>query len=173
MAFFSNATVTITSGSTLPHMTFLVGGQLYGIPMDKVSEVVALDKMAPLCTADPAVVGEIELRGSALVIVDMGIRLLGKAISPGSKSCILIVQRAAARSGCLFEAPDAIVNIPPQAIELSGCLVAAADKIESIPQTAIVTPENTSASGKAHGWPLYRTGKKTILLPESKLFYPL
>ena len=172
MGFFKSVERRAATPQTATHMTFRLGGQLYGIPLELVSEVIPLTAPAPLHSGDEAVVGEIELRGSALVVVDMGLRLRGTPVPPSSKNCILIVRRAGARSGCLFEAAEGMVRIPAEEIELSGCLVEAADGVIAIAETATASPENASLSGEDHGFPLYKTAEDTILLPARTLFFP-
>ena len=171
MAFFKNSAEPASNGAAT-HMTFRVGGQLYGIPIDMVSEVVPAAGLAPLKDWDDAVVGQLELRGAALIVLDMGLRLTGRAVETTSNCCILIVRRENARSGCLFGEPGALIHVPEDKAELSGCLVDRAEAALCIPQRLQITPENTSLSSAVHGFPLYRCGAETILLPPRELCFP-
>lgn len=171
MAFFDGAVKAPKTRNT--HMTFRLKDQLYGIPLDMVSHVVALEGMLPLKASDPAVVGELELMGGAAVVLDMGVRLLGKPIKDTSGKCVVIVKRSQARSGCLFDAPQGLACIPEGEIEACGLLADDVEGVRAIPEDGITPAEDASTSGETKGYPLYRSKSETILLPDPETFFPI
>lgn len=171
MAFFKDIKDFTPSKRIGTHITYRVGGQLYAVSIDMVSEVIRCSGIVPVKDADDAVIGRIELRNRALVVIDMGIRLQGKPITISSKSLIIVVKRdeVKARSGCLNKNPGDAISISP---DLSACLLDGVEKVTAIPKRESVAPENASNSGATHGYYIYEGDGETILLPDRKLYYP-
>jgi purine-binding chemotaxis protein CheW len=55
--------------------TFLVGGQLFGIEVESVQEIIRYQPMTPVPLSSPAVAGLINLRGEVIPAVDVRQRL--------------------------------------------------------------------------------------------------
>ena len=56
-------------------ITFTVGGQLFGIPILMVQEILRLDEIAAIPLAPPEVKGSIDLRGRIGTVVSVRVRL--------------------------------------------------------------------------------------------------
>lgn len=65
-------------------VTFLVGGQLFGIPILKVQDILRLEDIAPIPLAPPRVMGSINLRGRIVTVVSvrvcLGIKDRGESV---------------------------------------------------------------------------------------------
>ena len=56
-------------------VTFTIGGQLCGIPVLQVRDVLASQEITPIQLAPPAVAGSLNLRGKIVTSVDLRVRL--------------------------------------------------------------------------------------------------
>jgi purine-binding chemotaxis protein CheW len=56
-------------------VTFKVGGQLFGIPVLSVQDILIPDKIAPVPLAPPEIRGSINLRGRIATVMDVRVRL--------------------------------------------------------------------------------------------------
>ena len=56
-------------------VTFTIGGQLCGIPVLQVRDVLASQEITPIPLAPPAVAGSLNLRGRIVTSVDLRVRL--------------------------------------------------------------------------------------------------
>lgn len=56
-------------------VTFVVGGQLFGIPVLWVQDILTPDNIAPVPLAPPEVRGNINLRGRIVTVIDVRVRL--------------------------------------------------------------------------------------------------
>ena len=56
-------------------VTFTIGGQLCGIPVLQVRDVLAPQEITPIPLAPPAVAGSLNLRGRIVTSVDLRVRL--------------------------------------------------------------------------------------------------
>jgi purine-binding chemotaxis protein CheW len=65
------------------YVTFTVAGQLFGIPVLQVQDILVPGQIAPIPLAPPEVRGAINLRGRIVTVIDMRIRL-GLTGAPGS-----------------------------------------------------------------------------------------
>jgi purine-binding chemotaxis protein CheW len=65
----------VTEATTTDYVTFTVAGQLFGIPVLKVQDILVPDKIAPVPLAPPEVRGSINLRGRIVTVIDVRTRL--------------------------------------------------------------------------------------------------
>ncbi len=56
-------------------VTFIVGGQMFGIPVLQVQDILKPEKIATIPLAPPAVKGSINLRGRIVTVIDVRTRL--------------------------------------------------------------------------------------------------
>lgn len=52
-------------------LSFFVGGQLFGIPVLQVQDVISSEPVAPIPLSPPDIVGSINLRGRIVTVVDL------------------------------------------------------------------------------------------------------
>jgi chemotaxis signal transduction protein len=62
-------------GTSRRYCAFWLGGQCFGVPIDLVGELVAVESMLPVPLAPPAVVGLFNLRGTPVALVDLAVLL--------------------------------------------------------------------------------------------------
>jgi purine-binding chemotaxis protein CheW len=53
------------------YVTAIIGGQLFGVPITRVQDVFAPDRLTPVPLAPPEIAGVLNVRGRILTVVDM------------------------------------------------------------------------------------------------------
>ena len=77
----AQALATVPSGAVVASaqqqdfVTFIVGNQLFGIPVLKVQDILKSEKIAKIPLAPPEVKGSINLRGRIVTVIDVRTRL--------------------------------------------------------------------------------------------------
>ncbi len=117
----TSATTAGRASSTF--VTMLVHGQLCGIPVLKVRDVIASPAMTPIPMAPPAVAGSLNLRGRIVTAIDLRRRLRLLAGSDGGGATMSVVVE---QQGELY---SLIVDSVCEVIEL------AAENLEPTPPT--------------------------------------
>ncbi len=56
------------------YLTFYINGELYGIPVDKIREIIAMMKVTPVPRTPEYVKGVINLRGAIIPLIDIRLR---------------------------------------------------------------------------------------------------
>jgi purine-binding chemotaxis protein CheW len=100
---------------------FEVHGQLYGIDVQQIREIVRAQTVTPLPRAPGLVEGVIDLRGVIVPVVDAGCVLAGAPVTDGPKARIAIVEvdglvfglRVAAAAEVVAVAASEIGDAPP------------------------------------------------------------
>jgi len=100
---------------------FEVHGQLYGIDVQQIREIVRAQTVTPLPRAPGLIEGVIDLRGAIVPVVDAGRVLVGSAVDDGPKARIAIVEveglvfglRVAAAAEVMAVAGGEIGDAPP------------------------------------------------------------
>lgn len=110
----SQANVTLK-----PLLSFLVAGQLYGLPLEHVREVAPLpDNIAALPNEHEAVMGLISLRNSVLPLVSLASLMgLETTRSAAANARIVIVEHEDDLVGLVVDELDVIYRLPEQAID--------------------------------------------------------
>lgn len=73
-----------------------VATELLAVPIDHVREILQVSRMTPLPRTPSFVRGVMNLRGSVVPVIDLAARLGGAPTVIGRRSCIVVVQCAAA-----------------------------------------------------------------------------
>jgi len=62
-------------GQEVEYVTVVIGGQLFGLPIEKVQDVFSPDRLTRVPLAPPEVAGVLNLRGRIVTAIDMRVRL--------------------------------------------------------------------------------------------------
>src|SRR3954464_3670003 len=65
-----------TEGTVAEYVTAMIGGQLFGLPISRVQDVFAPERLTRVPLAPPEVAGVLNLRGRIVTLIDLR-RLLG------------------------------------------------------------------------------------------------
>lgn len=87
----SETSILLESGTNeIEIMEFTVYGELYGINVAKVKEIMMSDKVKPIPHSDPAVEGIFKPRDTMLTVVDLPYYLTSKKTDPNEKDLFII-----------------------------------------------------------------------------------
>ena len=106
-------------------LTFRVGGQLYALPAEDVSEVILVPPVARLPHSPRSLMGLANLRGTVLPVIDLSL-LLGRAAFAPARLARAIVLTGAAPVALAVEAVDSLVAPDTGQIETRQAELAAA-----------------------------------------------
>lgn len=123
-----------TDGSTVPTVvtravTFQLGGQLYGLPIDVVQEIQQLVEYTPLPNTAPALIGLIDLRGMVVPAIDLRL-LVGMEAAPYTLQTPMIFCRVRGHVVCLIvDDVEDVVDLPETGLQTPSGLYGLADRM--------------------------------------------
>ncbi len=74
---------------TEDYVTFVIAGQLFGIPVLRVQDVLSWHQITPIPLAPPEIAGSLNLRGRIVTAIDVRLRLGLKAAKHGKSMSIV------------------------------------------------------------------------------------
>ena len=83
----------VEPAATCPFVTMLLGGQLCGVPVAAVRDVLRSTPIAPVPLAPPDVAGNLNLRGRIVTAIDLRRRLGLPQAEPGARPMALVTER--------------------------------------------------------------------------------
>ena len=101
-----------------------VRGQVYGIDVQQVREIVRAQTLTPLPRAPELVEGVIDLRGVIVPVVDLGRALGGAPIADAATSRIAIVEIDGLVFGLRADAAAEVLAVPGSSVQSPPALVA-------------------------------------------------
>lgn len=98
------------------YVTATVGGQLLGLPIARVQDVFAPDRLTRVPLAGPEIAGLLNLRGRIVTAIDMRRRLGMDALAGGAARMAVGVECDGQSYGLLIDAIGEVLRLSP-----SGC----------------------------------------------------
>lgn len=109
-----------------------VGGTFYGIPIDRVREIVRYIQVTPVADVPEAVAGAIDVRGEILAVVDARCRF-GKPVTPPRRGTAIVLVRTADRSvGLVVDEVLDVLGVTRDLLTTPGGMFARAEAIVAI-----------------------------------------
>lgn len=99
------------------YLTFAVDEQLYGVPLERVLEIIGMLPITPIPGTPPYVKGVINLRGRVIPVVDARARFRLPARPYEARTCIIVVQTGGWSVGLVVDTVSDVSAIPPSAME--------------------------------------------------------
>jgi purine-binding chemotaxis protein CheW len=103
------------------YLTFLTGGEGYGLPVLKVREIMKVMEITSVPQVPAYVRGVINLRGKVIPVVDLRLKFGMPACDATDQTCIIVVEAAAAdrkaMMGLLVDGVSEVLNIQAAEIE--------------------------------------------------------
>ncbi|MEQ1502589.1 MAG: chemotaxis protein CheW [Myxococcota bacterium] len=98
-------------------LTFSLGAEDYGIPLERVLEIIGMQAITPIPDTPAHVRGVINLRGKVIPVFDARARfgLPGKEYE--SRTCIIVVQAAGWSVGLVVDRVSEVIAIPDDLTE--------------------------------------------------------
>ena len=107
-----------TGGADEPFVVFRLGEAEYGLPVTAVQEIQRRpERLSPLPKAPEFVAGLVNLRGSALPVVDLRRILKLPAVARDDRQRIVVLAVREFRAGLIVDATSGVLRIPVAAIE--------------------------------------------------------
>lgn len=92
-------------------------GQVYGVDVHQVREIVRGQELTPLPKAPRLIEGVIDLRGVVLPVVDLGRALGGVALEDAEGQRIAVLEVDGLRFGLRVQAAVDVVSLPAEAVD--------------------------------------------------------
>lgn len=112
---------TVDEGQTMQYLTFALGGDVFGIPIERVREIQEYVEPTPIPMMPPFLRGVINLRGSVVPVIDLQSRFGRGATDVAHRSCFVIVEvdheGGAQALGVLVDAVNEVVAIERSRLE--------------------------------------------------------
>jgi purine-binding chemotaxis protein CheW len=105
------------SGTASDFVTFEIGGQLFGVPIDLVQDVFQPRRLTPVPLAHPDVAGVLNLRGRIVTMIDCR-QHLGLERRPHNETIMAVgVERGGESYGLLIDKIGDVLSLEPAAFE--------------------------------------------------------
>lgn len=105
-----NRTLKTSSGDFMKYLTFIVGGQVFGISTSDVIEIVQLQPATGVSELPPFVKGIINLRGREVKLIDVNLRFGYQENEYTERTCVVIADINGTQVGLIVdEVTDVLV----------------------------------------------------------------
>ena len=98
-------------------LTFLLGGEEYGLEILKVQEIIGMMNITPVPRTPNYVRGVINLRGKVIPIVDLRLKFDMEAAERTSETCIIVVEANRVQTGIVVDQVSEVLDILSDDIE--------------------------------------------------------
>jgi len=102
---------------TNQYVTFLIGGEVYGVEVLRVQEIIGMTKVTQVPNSMHFMKGVINLRGTVVPVVDMRLRFTMDEKDYDNFTVILIVEVKGTMIGMIVDSVSDVVNIPVKDIQ--------------------------------------------------------
>jgi purine-binding chemotaxis protein CheW len=101
------------------YLTFLSGGETFALSILAIKEILEYSVPTPVPMMPPSIRGVVNVRGSAVPVIDLAIRFGWEATGQSKKTCIVIVETGVDRQvlGIVVDAVNEVLEIPAMDIE--------------------------------------------------------
>jgi purine-binding chemotaxis protein CheW len=105
------------------YLTFFVGREEYAIEVLRVREVVGAMPITRVPSVPRDVRGVVNLRGSVVPVIDLGLRFNGQELVPSTRTCIVVIESSTEQLGVVGLVVDSVNRV----------VTLGADQIEPVP----------------------------------------
>jgi purine-binding chemotaxis protein CheW len=98
--------------NTVEYVTATVGGQLFGLPISRVQDVFAPERLTRVPLAPPEIAGLLNLRGRIVTAIDMRLRLGLDALPPDAPRMAVGVEFKGESYGLLIDVIGEVLKLP-------------------------------------------------------------
>ncbi|NMG67827.1 chemotaxis protein CheW [Azoarcus indigens] len=103
------------------YLTFQLDGEVFGVSILVVKEIIEYGNLTPVPLTPPYVRGVINLRGAVVPVIDLAVRFDRPPLQPGRRSCIVIVEVDSDEGqlvfGAMVDAVNEVLDVPAHQIE--------------------------------------------------------
>ena len=98
-------------------LRFLVGGEEFAAPLDRVREVLPATRPRPVPSPTPWLRGVVDVRGRLIAVCDLAERLGRRSAPPDHRAKIVVVDAAGRDVGLAVEGVTGVVELAEAALE--------------------------------------------------------
>ena len=109
--------MTTQAGKTSDFVTFEIGGQLFGVPIDEVQDVFKPQRLTPVPLSHTDVAGVLNLRGRIVTMIDCRQHLGMGSRSADDIIMAVGVERGGESYGLLIDSIGDVLSLEPTAFE--------------------------------------------------------
>jgi purine-binding chemotaxis protein CheW len=109
------AQTTVQAGK---YLTFVLDGRRYGVPIATVREINRVSEITPVPRTPEFVVGVMNLRGKAIPVVDLRMKLGVKSSKFTRETCIIVIDTPKGESGIIVDAVQEVIDFTQDQLEL-------------------------------------------------------
>ena len=99
------------------YLTFVLDGRRYGVPISTVREINRVSEITPVPKTPQFVVGVMNLRGKAIPVVDLRMKLGVKAGPFTRETCIIVIDTTGGESGIIVDAVHEVIDFTASQLE--------------------------------------------------------
>lgn len=104
------------------YLAIAVGGETFGIPLLRITEIIEYGGMTPLPMMPDFIPGAINLRGHGVPVLDLSLRLGKAPTAVSARTCVVVVEATGAHGrafdvGLLVDSVTEVVDIDGRDIE--------------------------------------------------------
>lgn len=100
------------------YLTFVLDGRRYGVPIASVREINRVSEITPVPRTPEFVVGVMNLRGKAIPVVDLRMKLGVKTGAFTRETCIIVIDTPKGESGIIVDAVHEVIDFTTEQLEL-------------------------------------------------------
>jgi len=108
-------------GAEPQFLSFMLGQDMFAIGILAVREILEYAGVTPVPQMPACISGVINLRGTAVPVLDLACRLEREPVAVSKRTCIIVVEvdgdNGAFVIGILVDAVNAVLDIPPSEVE--------------------------------------------------------
>ncbi len=98
------------------YLSFRIGGEVYGIEIRHVTEIVGIQKITEVPDMPQYMKGVINLRGNVIPVVDVRLRFHMQPREYDDRTCVIVVNINEASIGLVVDAVKEVISIMPDQI---------------------------------------------------------
>ena len=106
-----------TSTKAGQYLTFMLGGEYYGLEIQKVREIVAMMDITPVPRTQPFICGVMNLRGHVIPVMDLRLKLDLPPTESNARTCIIVVGLGDSKTGMIVDRVCDVTNISEDDID--------------------------------------------------------
>jgi purine-binding chemotaxis protein CheW len=111
--------------ASIQYVTVVIGGQLFGLPIERVHDVFVPDSITRVPLSRPEIAGVLNLRGRIVTAIDMRRRLHLPARTEGGRAMAVGIEHKGESYGMVIDNVGEVLNLPtagrePNPVNLDG-----------------------------------------------------
>lgn len=106
------------------YLTFWTDGQLFGVPIADVVQIVGIQSITAIPDFPPYAKGIINLRGSIIPVIDVRLRFHKEEAAYDERTCIIVTNIDNKFIGFIVDSVDAVTNIGAENVSVPPTLSA-------------------------------------------------